>query len=72
MVAIYSTVHCHVTNKLNSQNSTSETTHLKQFPLNTLVLHTNFTPVQFSNKLELIQIVPKQLSNIYLMLRMNL
>ena len=40
----YSTVHFHIINKLNSQNSTFETTHLKQLLLNTFVIHTNFKP----------------------------
>ena len=52
MLEIYSTVHRHITNKLNWQNSTFETPHLKQLPLNTFVIHTNFKPVNFSHKLK--------------------
>ena len=52
MLEIYSTVHRHITNKLNSQNSTFEPTLLKQLPLNTFVIHTNFKPVEISNKLK--------------------
>ena len=52
MLEIYSTVHRHLNHKLNSQSSTFETTHLKQLPLNTSVIHTNFKPVIFSKKLK--------------------
>ena len=58
MLEIYSTVHRHINHKLNSQSSTFETTHLKQLPLNTFVIHTNFKPVNFSNKLKPLRIGP--------------
>ena len=68
MLEIYSTVHRHLNHKLNSQSSTFETTHLKQLPLNTFVIHTNFKPVNFSKKLKPLQIGPykilKQLSEV--------
>ena len=47
MVEIYCTVHRHITNKLNSQSSTFETTHLKHLPINTFVFHFNVKPVKF-------------------------
>ena len=52
MLEIYSTLHRHINHKLNSQSSTFETTHLKQLPLHTFVIHTNFEPVKFSQKLK--------------------
>ena len=52
MLEIYSTVNRHMTQKLNSQKSTFETTHLKQLPLNTFVIYTIFEPVKFSYKLK--------------------
>ena len=58
MLEIYSTVHRHINHKLNSQSSTFETTHLKQLPLNTFVIHTNFKPVNFSKKLKPLRIGP--------------
>ena len=58
MLEIYSTVHRHINHKLNSQSSTLETTHLKQLPLNTFVIHTNFKPVNFSKKLKPLRIGP--------------
>ena len=58
MLEIYSTVHRHSNHKLNSQISTFETTHLKQLPLNTFVIHTNFKPVNFSKKLKPLRIGP--------------
>ena len=58
MLVIYSTVHRHLNHKLNSQSSTFETTHLKQLPLNTFVIHTNFKPVNFSKKLKPLRIGP--------------
>ena len=48
MLEIYSTVHRLMNHKLNSQSSTYETTHLKQLPLHTFVIHTNFKPVKIS------------------------
>ena len=56
MLEIYSTVHRQINHKLNSQSSTFETTHLKHLPLNTFVIHTNFTPVNFSKKLKPLRI----------------
>ena len=50
MLEIYSTVHRYLNHKLNSQSSTFETTHLKQLPLNTFVIHTNFKPVDSFKK----------------------
>ena len=58
MLEIYPTVHRHLNHKLNSQSSTFETTHLKQLPLNTFVIHTNFKPVNFSKKLKPLRIGP--------------
>ena len=58
MLEIYSTVHRHLNHKLNSQSSTFETTHLKQLPLNTFVIHTKFKPVNFSKKLKPLRIGP--------------
>ena len=58
MQEIYSTVHRHIDNKLNSQNSTFETTYLKQLSLNTFVIRTNFTPVNFSQKLKPLRLGP--------------
>ena len=58
MLEIYSTVHRHLNHKLNSQSSTFETTHLKQLPFNTFVIHTNFKPVNFSKKLKPLRIGP--------------
>ena len=58
MLEKYSTVHRHLKHKLNSQSSTFETTHLKQLPLNTFVIHTNFKPVNFSKKLKPLRIGP--------------
>ena len=58
MLERYSTVHRHINHKLNSQSSTFETTHLKQLPLNTFVIHTNFKPVNFSKKLKPLRIGP--------------
>ena len=58
MLEIYSTVHRHLNHKLNSQSSTFETTHLKQLPLNTFVIHTSFKPVNFSKKLKPLRIGP--------------
>ena len=52
MLEVYSTVHRQITNKLNSQSPTFETTPLQQLPHNTFVIHTNFTPIKFSNKLK--------------------
>ena len=49
---IYSTVHRHITNKINSQKYTFETTQLKQLPLNTFVINTNFKTVKLSHKLK--------------------
>ena len=51
MLELYSTVHRHMNDKLNSQSSTFETTHLKLLPLDTFVIHTNFKPVKFSQTL---------------------
>ena len=68
MLEIYSTVHRHINHKLNSQSSIFETTHLKQLPLNTFVIHANFKPVNFSKKLKPLRIGPykilKQLSEV--------
>ena len=63
MLEIYSTVHRHINHKLNSQSSTFETTHLKQLPLNTFVIHTNFKPVNFSKKLKPLRIGPYKIIN---------
>ena len=63
MLEIYSTVHRHLNHKLNSQSSTFETTHLKQLPLNTFVIQTNFKPVNFSKKLKLLRIGPYKILN---------
>ena len=63
MLEIYSTVHRHLNHKLNSQSSPFETTHLKQLPLNTFVIHTNFTPVNFSKKLKPLRIGPYKILN---------
>ena len=68
MLEIYSTVHRHLNHKLNSQSSTFETTHLKQLPLNTFVIHTIFKPINFSKKLKPIRIdayiLPKTFSEV--------
>ena len=65
MLEIPSFVLQHLTNKLNSHSSTSETTHLKQLPIKTFVSHTNLKPVKFTNKLKPLHIglckVPYQL-----------
>ena len=63
MLEIYSTVHRHLNHKLNSQSSTFETTHLKQLPLNTFVIHTNCKPVNFSKKLKPLRIGPYKILN---------
>ena len=42
MLEVYSAVHRHKTKQVNSQNSSFETNHLKQLPLNTFVIHTKF------------------------------
>ena len=63
MLEIYSTVHRHLNYKLNSQSSTFETTHLKQLPLNTFVIHTIFKPVNFSKKLKPLRIGPYKVLN---------
>ena len=62
MLDVYSTVHRHITNTLNSQNVTIETTHSKQIPLNTFGNPTNFKPVNFSNIFKPLQIGPKKYS----------
>ena len=48
MLEIYSTVHKHLNHRLTT--STFETTHQKQRPLITFVIHKNFKPVHFSTK----------------------
>ena len=58
MLETYSTVHKHLNYKLSSSTSTFETTHQKQLPLNTFVIHKNFKPVRFSNKLKPLRIDP--------------
>ena len=58
MLQIYSTVNKHIHNKLTSHTSTFETTHQKQLPLNSFVIHRNFKSVQFSNKLKSLRIDP--------------
>ena len=63
MLEIYSTVHRQINHKLNSQSSTFETTHLKQLPLNTFVIHTNFKHVNFSKKLKLLRSGPYKIIN---------
>ena len=63
MLEIYSTVHRHLNHKLNSQCSTFETTHIKQSPLNTFVIHTNFKPGNFSKKLKPLRIGPNKILN---------
>ena len=68
MLEIYSTVHRHINNKLNSQSSTFETNHLKQLPPNTFVVHTIFKPVKFSQKLKPLRLgpykIPKHFSEV--------
>ena len=61
MLEIYSTVHRHINHKLNSQSSTFETNHLKQLPLHTFVIHMNFKPVKFSQKLKPLQFGPTKI-----------
>ena len=63
MLEVYSTVHRHLNHKLNSQSSTFETTHLKHLPLNIFVIHTNFTPVNFSKKHKPLRIGPYKILN---------
>ena len=58
MVEIYSTVRKHLNHRLTSSTSTFETTLQKQLPLNTFVIHKNFKPVHFSNKLQSFRIGP--------------
>ena len=60
MLENYSSVHRHFTNELNSQSSTFETTHLKQLPLDTFVIHTNFKPVKFSHKIKPLRLGPNK------------
>ena len=57
MLEIYSTVHRHI-KKLNSRSSTLETTPLKQLPPYIFVIHTNFKPVNFSQKLKPLRLGP--------------
>ena len=68
MLEIYSTVYRHINHKLNSQSSTFETTHLKQLPLHTFVIHTSFKPVKFSQKLKPLGLgptkIPKHFSDV--------
>ena len=65
MLEIYSTVHRHISIKLNLQNSTFETAHLKQLPRNTFVSHANFEPVKISQKHKPIRLGPsKSLQNL--------
>ena len=52
MLEIYSTTHRHTTSKLYSQSITFETAHLKQVPLNSFVIRTNFKPVKISQILK--------------------
>ena len=52
MLEINSTVHRQINYKLISQSSLFETTQLKQLLLHTFVIHTNFKPVKFSQKLK--------------------
>ena len=49
--------HRNLFDKLNSQTSAFETTHLKQLLVNTFVIYTNFTPV-ISTKREPLHIGP--------------
>ena len=58
MLEIYPTVHRHITNKINSQNSTFEITHLKQLPGYSLVIRTNFKSDKFSQKLKPLRLGP--------------
>ena len=58
MLELYSTVHRYITNKFSSQNSTFETTLLKQLPLNTFVIHTNSKRVILSQKLKPFRLGP--------------
>ena len=58
MLDIYSTVHKHVSHKLSSYTSTFQSTQEKQLPLHTFVLHKNFKPVKFSQKLKPLRIGP--------------
>ena len=58
MLEIYSTVHKHLNPRLTSSTSTFETTHQRQLPPNTFVLHKNFKPVHFSTKLRPLRIGP--------------
>ena len=68
MLEVYSTVHRHINSKLNSQSSTFETTHLKQLPFKTFVIHTKFKPVKFSQKFKPLRLrsykIPKHLSDV--------
>ena len=57
MLEFYFTVHCHRTNKSNSQSSTFETTHLKYFSLKTFDIHTNFKPFKFFNSFKPLEFV---------------
>ena len=56
MLEIYSTDHRHITNKVNSQNSTFETTHPKQLPNYAFVFHTIANCLKFSNNFKLVGI----------------
>ena len=58
MLEIYSTVYRHVNQKLNSRSSTFETTHLKQLPPYTFVIHAYFKSVKFLQKLKPIRLGP--------------
>ena len=68
MLEIHSTVHRHINHKLKSQSSTFETTHLKQLPLHTFVIHTNVKSIKFSQKVKPLRLgpykVPKHLSGV--------
>ena len=58
MLEIYSTVYRRIPNNINSKNSIFEAIHLKQLPLNIFVIHINFKPTKFSNKLKPLRIGP--------------
>ena len=58
MLQIYSTVHQHLTHKLNSSLINFHLTQDKALPVNTFVIHKNFKPVHFSAKLKPLRIGP--------------
>ena len=58
MLEIYSTAHKLLNQRLTSSTSTFETTHQKQLPPNTFVIHKTFKPVHFSTKPKSLRIGP--------------